>query len=677
MLKKLSLILLVVIAIPVWSGDGPIDRVSLESSHDYSPSEIEFYLSKQDTDYIRPGLNVTVESLEVNAENRVVLLLTFKDDLDQPLDRAGKVTPGPIGISFVLAVYDGDLREYYAYTSRMSTSSITGMTAEQATSESNGTWEDLELGRARYTFATPIPSDADLTKTHTVAFYATRETTDIVGKRYYDNVEVDFRPDGGEVGAVWDAVATETCNGCHDPLALHGGRRQNTLLCVTCHSPQSTDPDTGNTVDMKVMIHKIHMGENLPSVQAGTPYQIIGFRNSVHDYSHVLYPQDVRNCETCHRPESPEGNIWYTRPTRAACGSCHDDVVWETGENHDPGPQMDDASCANCHSPEGEAEFDVSIRGAHIIETKSQQLAGLNAEIMEIIDTAPGQNPQVTFKLYNDDGSAVDPSSLDRMRFLVGGSTGDYTEFFREDGLTASFDGDTAVYRFESAMPEDATGSWVISADIYRFVNISIGMEETEVREAAFNPILYFAVTDAAPQARREIVDLDKCNACHDTLALHGGQRFAIEECVICHNPMEDDAVVRPEEELPAQSIHFKFMIHRIHTGHELTQDFTVYGFRGSVHNYNEVAYPGDRRNCEACHMPGTYGLPLPGSALPTITMRDPYTPMEPGTATCLSCHDSIDAAAHAFVNTAPFGEACSACHGDNREFSVEKSHAR
>jgi OmcA/MtrC family decaheme c-type cytochrome len=643
----------------------------------YSSHQVEFYLDDDQVGYIRPGLRVEVDSVQIPADLRPVVELSFFDDFDQPLDREGKVTPGPISVSFILAWYDGETRQYTSYTSRIQESPDSGETAEQASSDSGGSWQDLELGRARYTFGTTLPADFDGSRTHSLAMYATRDLEDIIEKRYYDNPIVDFRPDGGDVAEVWDAVSDETCNSCHDQLALHGGTRRAVKLCVTCHSPQSTDPDTGNTVDMKVMIHKIHMGANLPSVQAGTPYQIVGYRQSVHDYSEVLFPQDVRNCTTCHREDSPEGHIWYTNPSRATCGSCHDDIDFEAGVGHPM--QLDDQACAFCHVPEGEFEFDASIRGAHVIPAKSSQLAGLNLEILEVQDAHPGGTPTVTFTVTEDDGTFVDPSTLNRMSFLVGGPTTDYSDYFREDGSDATIIGETAVKTFETPIPEDATGTWAFSADVYRYVTIDDGSEEgIEVREAAFNPIFYAELTPAeAAVARREVVTLDKCNVCHDTLSLHGGQRFAIEECLICHNPVEDDSGRRPEEEFPAESVHFKWLIHRIHTGHELDDDFTVYGYGGTPHNYNHVGYPGDRRNCEACHEGGTYGVPLPEGSLDTPTPRDWYSPMRPAAAACLSCHSSVDAASHAWVNTAPFGESCAACHGDEREFSVARVHAR
>ncbi|MCB1041875.1 MAG: OmcA/MtrC family decaheme c-type cytochrome [Acidobacteria bacterium] len=647
------------------------------NTHGYNAHEAEYYLTPKQIDYIRPGLNFEVQSWDINADGKLVVVLSMTDDRGQPLDRAGNVTPGPVSASFILAVYDAATNEYTAYTTRTATSSITGLTAIQASTDSRGSWREIELGLYEYTFGLTFPADADMSATHTIGIYGNRDTRDINDIRYIENVEYDFRPDGGAVTQSWGSTFTETCNNCHDPLALHGGQRQDPALCVTCHNAGTSDPDTGNTVDMKVMIHKIHMGENLPSVQAGTPYQIIGFGNSVHDYSEIVFPQDVRNCTKCHDPGAPNADVWFTRPSRKACGACHDDVNWETGANHDPGPQMDDSACADCHTPQGEFEFDVSIMGAHVIPTKSEQLAGLHAEILNVANTEPGMAPRVTFRLTNGDGSSVNPATMDRMRFLVGGGNSDYTQYFTQDAVDAEWDGDVAVKQFTNTIPADASGSWTMSADIYRNVSIQGNNESISVRETAFNPIYTFAVTDATPVARRQIISSDNCSRCHDQLSLHGGQRVNPQECVICHNPVNTDEEVRPEEDLPAQSIHFKWMIHRIHSGHELTQDFTVYGFRGSVHNYNEVGFPGDRRNCEACHVNDSYQLPLPSDALSTLTERDWFSPMGPTAAACLSCHDTIDAAAHAFVNTAPFGESCTACHGEGREFSVEKVHAR
>jgi OmcA/MtrC family decaheme c-type cytochrome len=75
---------------------------------------------------------------------------------------------------------------------------------------------------------------------------------------------------------------------------------------------------------------------------------------------------------------------WMTKPTRATCGSCHDDVNFATGQNHPAGPQPSDNLCANCHIPEGELEFDASIKGAHTVPRFSQDLPGVKFEILEV-----------------------------------------------------------------------------------------------------------------------------------------------------------------------------------------------------------------------------------------------------------------------------------------------------
>ena len=126
-------------------------------------------------------------------------------------------------------------------------------------------------------------------------------------------------------------------------------------------------------------------------------------------------------------------------------------------------------------------------------------------------------------------------------------------------------------------------------------------------------------------------------------------------------------------------------MIHRIHTGEELTQDYTVYGNSGTAASFNEVLYPGDRRNCLACHVnAAAYTLPLPSTNQPVNAPRDYFSPQGSATAACVGCHDSRDVAAHAFNNTAYFpnnptvpADSCGTCHGAGATYDVDKVHAR
>ena len=143
------------------------------------------------------------------------------------------------------------------------------------------------------------------------------------------------------------------------PLSAHGGSRRDVKLCVLCHSPQTTDPDTGNTVDFKVMIHKIHRGENLPSVEAGTPYVIIGNSSSRSTTSRTSSSRRTSaTAQTCHRPR--DGDAGRRRAgtrtrARAACGSCHDDVNFgRPARTTRPDPRPTTARAPRCHQPQGE-----------------------------------------------------------------------------------------------------------------------------------------------------------------------------------------------------------------------------------------------------------------------------------------------------------------------------------
>jgi OmcA/MtrC family decaheme c-type cytochrome len=668
---------------------------------DYKPTDLEFYLTDDGIAYIRPGLNIKLSSISIPADRKPLVDVTLMDGKNQPLDRLGETTPGAVSVSFILASYDPGARHYTSYTTRSVTAPANsprpGAKAIQAGADAGGTWTSQGSGRYTYKFATALPADFDQTKTTTLGYYATRNLTTEIGKNYYFDDEKDFRPDGQTLTATWDKLRDTSCQSCHDPatFGLHGGPRKDVKLCVLCHQPQTTDPDTGNTMDFKVMLHKIHAGEELSA-----PYVIYGNGQSVHDYSEVVFPTltgGLRNCTKCHEGETAaltpaQSHVWYTQPSRDACGACHDTINWVTGENHPAGPQTSDATCSTCHVPDSGDEFDASIKGAHTIPEASKQLTYPNVQIVSVSNAKAGEKPTVVFKITDKSGAAVDGSKFATFAPMHAGPTSGYKTYFRETATATSaskaiFDAATGntSYTFVNPIPADATGTWSFSGDFYRNATLKRAdgkADITGIRDTAVNPQKYVALTGAV-EPRRTTVDIALCNDCHGALGLrlHGGQRRSIEECVMCHNPVENDRARRPADKMPAESVSFQHMIHRIHSGNELITDFTVYGFGNVALNFNHVGFPGDRRNCTACHVNNAQQLPVPATAGAVNATRDWFSPQGPGTAACLGCHDSRDAAAHAFLNTTTFAgqpaEACGTCHGTGRDWAVDKVHAR
>ncbi len=242
------------------------------------------------------------------------------------------------------------------------------------------------------------------------------------------NATFDFRPDGNTVTLQRDIVTTAKCNECHEQLNIHGGRI-DTKLCVTCHNPGSWEGITGNTVDFKVFIHKVHRGENLPSVVAGGSYAI-----GTDDFSNVVFPQEIRNCTKCHDGTSgaanatPQGDYWKTDLSIAACGSCHDNIDFAVDGSatylttpvdqrvgHSGGVVSDNSQCITCHVT-GKAGG--SVQANHNIDESSNkfvvavQRAKFKFNILKICGTAvasdpvcaPGTVPTVTFSVTDPTG---------------------------------------------------------------------------------------------------------------------------------------------------------------------------------------------------------------------------------------------------------------------------------
>jgi OmcA/MtrC family decaheme c-type cytochrome len=676
--------------------------------HQYSPREIASYADAATVDFVRPGLVFKITGAQIASDGTITVTISIADPEGLPLDRAGVTTPGAVSISMVAATIPKGQQQYVAYTTRIQKSPITGVSAIQGSADSGGVFTPVSDGVYKYTFGTRAPVGFDKSATHTIGAYGSRDLSLFNLGVDYASTTFNFVPDGSAVATTRDVVHTTGCNNCHDQLSAHGGSRRGVEMCVLCHTPQSTDPDTGNTIDLKVMVHKIHMGSSLPSVQAGKPYQIIGFNQTVVDWSTVIYPADVRRCETCHQQnvKAAQAAAYLTKPTAAACGSCHDDVNFATGVNHAGGPQFDDNQCALCHIPQGEIEFDASIKGAHVIPTESAALSGLVVHITKIQNGTAGGQPVVNFTINDSSGKPVLISALGSLSFTMAGPTADYgyTSFgsdvatpgyVTESATSASCSNDgSCLYTFKHAIPAKATGTFSIGVEARRTETLLAGTTKQQiVTYGAKNEVVSFSV-DASPlAARRTVVATANCNQCHVSLSLHGGLRNQTEYCVLCHNPSTTDAPVRgsaqvaADKALPPQGVNFNLLVHRIHSGENLLADnrpYVVVGFGGSHNDFSDIRYPamsptgtpGDRRNCAMCHVNGSeQNLPTGKNAV--TDPQGPIDPILPVASACTGCHVQLPTASHALSNSNSLGESCAVCHSSDDSFSVGKVHAQ
>jgi OmcA/MtrC family decaheme c-type cytochrome len=226
------------------------------------------------------------------------------------------------------------------------------------------------------------------------------------------NAIYDFIPATGAKVTASDfsreVVSVANCEACHRQLGgipglseeeaaagFHGGSRNETQYCVVCHTDQrrygqkeatftsngairtftsETRLVDGRTIgNLPNYIHKLHMG----------PFLV----HQNYDYADALpakttYPQDIRNCTSCHDGSSTpsrttktkDGDNWKTKPSALACGACHDGVNFATGAGltlrdkaagltqsningtglaHPAGPLPDDSQCSLCHKSNG------------------------------------------------------------------------------------------------------------------------------------------------------------------------------------------------------------------------------------------------------------------------------------------------------------------------------------
>ncbi|MDH3388960.1 MAG: OmcA/MtrC family decaheme c-type cytochrome [Gammaproteobacteria bacterium] len=574
-----------------------------------------------------------------------------------------------------------------------------------------------------------------------------------------ENAVYTFRPADGATSSIFsrEIVKTGNCNECHNQLRIHGSRVE-TQFCVTCHNPGTWDPN-GNTADFKVMIHKIHRGEDLPS---GNPYQIGG-----HDYSTVAYPQDIRNCAKCHDgADTADGDNWKTELSMQACGSCHDDKdfaidgsAWGANDpaGHSGGIMTDNVNCINCHIP----TIFGSVEQAHTIPGKAE---AKNYQL-NVIDVTGGDTPSIQFSVTDPNtGIPYDIAAGNAMSNPVfkasdtglqlqvawsifdSGANADFNNVAStpatgsgytpasaptpaqpirldviDDGILITCDGVTVVdgdwicsmaaniytVTKQSALPSGAVGTGRVALEGH--LSLPDGSDRMAVRSAVRDFVITGTLTP-----RRDVVDIDKCNQCHDQLSLHGGNRTDEPRlCVMCHNPSltdisynnnfnsgpcaalpypanrarpkgTDDGLVTGNILYPMascldgktqESADFKRLIHGIHAARRddpaTSGMIEGYGFRKNGiqvrrDDFSLVRFPGILQDCETCHLPGTYVLEDSWEA-PTLSgLQSSSVAATPAAdATNLdpvvygdSLNDQADD-----LRISPTAAACSACH--------------
>jgi len=673
---------------------GAMALISAPKPKDFTKHDKAFYANPSVVGFVRPGLTFQVVSATIAADGTTTVDYTVTDPKGIALDIAGIQTPGPVTPSFVLAYIPKGQTQYVTYAIRARTSADGKNTTNVAAADTGGKSTQIAPGEYLYTFGNKVPAGFDATATHRVGIYGSRNLTEFDLGTFFDDATFDFVPAGGKP-APRDIVRTAACNACHDSLSHHGGSRRSVELCVMCHTPQSTDVNSGNTADFKVMIHKIHTGSSLPSVVAGGTYQM-GNPASPDDWSTVVYPADVRRCETCHDQKSgaTQADAYIKNPSRAACGACHDDVNFATGANHAGGPQASDNLCTTCHIPQGELEFDASIKGGHTIPVDSASKPGIVINLLKVVNGGAGQKPTVTFTVRDFSGAGIPMSvmatSPNRISLNMAGPTSDYGYTnFGSDVTTHGYvtenpvstaqcspDG-TCSYTFTHAVPAKATGTYAIGVEARRGLTILPGTTvQQSVNYGAPNKVIYFSVDATPVQKRRQVVDISKCNGCHVELMHHGNTRNDTEYCVLCHNPSNTDTAN------PAQAVNFSLMVHKIHYGDNslaFGQKYIVSGTDFSKIRFspmNNTGTPGDTAKCYMCHVNGSESnFPI---GLNMVTTPQGYmNPTPPTTAACTACHLKLSTTAHAATQTqGSNGETCDVCHGANADFSVDSVHA-
>jgi OmcA/MtrC family decaheme c-type cytochrome len=458
------------------------------------------------------------------------------------------------------------------------------------------------------------------------------------------NPTLDLRQDAGTPLVSHDIVSEAACAACHGAslkLGIHGDLRISPRNCMACHTYTQGGTTNSTNMSFQNMVHRLHSGLEIKTN---------GFAGIKMAPSHKLYfeggesisgtapllavidPELTIDCGVCHT--GADAGVWYSKPTRFACGSCHGTVDFATGVNHGPGiPQANDADCSVCHPASGAIAGNVifpvqKVHGRFFEPAHKFDFTALTPPIpadghqfkVTLVDVTADATGKPTFTVdvsldglpFDIKGVLTTPSfaagRVGTCAFMVAGPTTDYV--IPAAGGTAQSCTNAAYWTFVSSSASSSrftfstgtffagvpSGYYTAAFEImWQRVGIATNGDYIRkpfsadpnfltVKRADDKTALTVTGAEQALNARRNVVEFGKCNTCHEDIGFHSNRgRKGPDYCATCHNPKLDNATRSraTTADLKAypgftgsyflpESVSLNVFIHRVHMGGDL-----------------------------------------------------------------------------------------------------------
>jgi len=394
----------------------------------------------------------------------------------------------------------------------------------------------------------------------------------------------------------------------------------------------------------------------------GQCFNLVGFPQEQRNCTKCHDGSATKSDGSVNANKTADGDNWKKFPSRMACGACHDGIDFATGKGitlanrdadvaagkavgttatgHVGGAKADDTQCALCHDA---TSIPVYHRTTVASLNNPVVKAGVASFAYKISSATINSSKQLVVKFQIlKNGSAVALNAFAAgavpLTGYTGGPTFQVAYATGQDGVAAPTDWNSghdtltladawAGVNGNSLSGPDATNTYTVTiaaSSAGRSASHSLTLPAdakmvTALIAGAFTdptvtdnggalpgvPAMVAATgntPDGKPNvARRVIFSEAKCNNCHDRLGtspnFHGGN-YSIAMCPTCHTPNQGGST--------GWSASFRVWVHGIHSASKRTVPFTWHAV-SATDNYSTLMYPGVLKDCQQCHLSGTY----------------------------------------------------------------------